>query len=693
MNESLKKRGWFSIQEGSYNKWKKRVFVLTTIRLSYYASENAYQNDQVIEEIPVLGMRANEYIWDKRKRSHKGKFYFQIYHESGRVLISFATTETDRDDWIAKINDTSEKVKKHNKRKYGVDDLKFLEEIGRSSSSVISKAVYTTTNEVVAVKKIRIVDNLEEIQKLSNAISLMKNHHHPNVVNYYDSYLMEKELWIVLEYCGGGSIAEIMKITKSTYNEDQIVAVIKSILEALVYLNKTKKMHRDIKAGNILLTDKCVAKLTDFGVSAQVTESKKKKSVVGTPYWMPPEIITKNGYNLNADIWSLGITIIEMAEGKPPLSDIHPLRALFSIPNNPPPTFKEPENWSKNLNVLLSKCLEKDPEKRPSAKQLLELPIFNKCKTTKQTFAQIIMRTKVIRQQLKFKKQSSNENLKVRFQKRSNSNSISKTKLGEQEKEVDREVGKEVGKEGVKEVVKEVVTGGEREVVKGVEKDGEKDVGREVEKEGEDQEDSEEKENYGTMLIRDSSNSSSSSSSESEEENGMIGTMLIRKSSDSSSSSSSESSSGSSSSSDSNKESGVGFGTICIKRGSSDSETSGDEDEEMGGFGTMVVRDKKDEKKKKKKEPKATQPAYLAFVKKQQNKQPKQKMDKKEKELQKKKEILLDYQELDENELKSLINIIQKKMNKEIETINENHDKMTKTIKDLIEKKKDKLDK
>ncbi|KAJ3441538.1 sterile20-like kinase isoform b-related [Anaeramoeba flamelloides] len=684
MNESLKKRGWLSIQEGSFNKWKKRVFVLTTIRLSYYASEKAYQNDQVIEEIPVLGMRANEYIWDKRKRSHKGKFYFQIYHDSGRALISFTTTKIDRDDWIAKINNASDKARKHNKRKYCVDDLKFLEEIGRGSSSVISKAIYTTTNEVVAVKKIAIADNLEEIQKLSNAISLMKNHHHKNVVNYYDSYLMEKELWIVLEYCGGGSIAEIMKITKSTYNEEQIVAVIKSILKALVYLNKTKKMHRDIKSGNILLTENGVAKLTDFGVSAQVTESKKKKSVVGTPYWMAPEIITKNGYHLNADIWSLGITIIEMAEGKPPLLDLHPLRALFSIPNNPPPTFKEPDNWSENLNDLLSKCLEKDPGKRPNAKQLLELPIFNKCKTTKQTLSQKLRRTKAIRKRFKIKKQPSNGNLKVQVQKKPNSHSVLKKKMAKQEKDEKWEQKQEQ------------------------EHDEERLV-----------EDSEEKEIYGTIAIRESSNSSSSS--ESEEENGMIGTMVIKESSNSSSSS--ESGSGSSYSPDSNKESGIGFGTMCIKEGSSDSETSSvltysgnsgpgydygttvikrkssnsesnsaEGDGEMSGFGTMVVREKKDEKKKKKKEPRATQQEYLEFVKKQQNKQPKQKMDKKKRELQKKKEILLDYQELDENELKSLINIIQKKMNKKIATINEHHEKLTNTIKDLIQKKKEQLD-
>ncbi|KAJ3437533.1 sterile20-like kinase isoform b-related [Anaeramoeba flamelloides] len=737
MNEKLEKRGVLSIQEGSFRKWKKRVFVLTTSKLSYYVSEKAYQKDKVKEEISVLGIRANEYNWDKTKRSHKGKFYFQIYHESGRVLIPFTTSEMDRDDWIERINKASDKLKKKNKKKCGVDDLQFLEEIGRGSSGVTSKAVYSTTNEVVAIKKLRIFDNLEEIQKLSKEITFMKTLHHPNVVRYYDSYLMENELWIVLEYCGGGSIAEMMKITKSTYNEDQIVAVVKSILGALVYLNKTNKMHRDIKAGNILLTDDCVAKLTDFGVSAQVTESKKNKSVVGTPYWMPPEIITEDGYGLNADIWSLGITMIEMAEGKPPLSELHPLRALFSIPNSASPTFKEPEKWSKNLKDLLSKCLEKDPEKRPNAEELLKLPIFTKCKSTKQTFSQKIMRTKVIKQQLKFKRSFKTKNdknndwLLVKKQKpksgsgssssRSSSSDPNSSSSSDTDANSIENSNELYGTMIVKKESGSSSSSSESEDQDGntygtmvIKKKGGGDHESSSSSESEDQDSN----TYGTMIVKKKSDKSSSSSesedqdgntygtmivkkkrggdhessssSESEDqENNAYGTTVIKRGGDHESSSSSETSSVSTYSG--NSGSGYDYGTTVIKRKSSNSEsTSAEDDDEMGGFGTMVVKPKKNKKKKNKHKHKHKEdhPDFLVFAKNQQKNQSKKKMSKKEKELQKKKEMILDYQELGENELKSLLNIIQKRMDSEIAKINEIHEEKMEPIKELLKKKK-----
>lgn len=196
-----------------------------------------------------------------------------------------------------------------------------------------------------------------------------------NIVGYDACFLLNNQLWIVMELCAGGSLNDLMKLSHSTLNEQQIAVCMRDILSALAYLHDNNRIHRDIKAGNVLLTSDGVAKLADFGVSGTLSkDTAQRHTVIGTPFWMAPEVIQETGHNYKVDIWSLGITMIELAEGHPPLCNLHPLRAIFVIPSRPPPTFTDKSAWPEDMNDFLSQCLTKDANQRPTAKQLLQHP-------------------------------------------------------------------------------------------------------------------------------------------------------------------------------------------------------------------------------------------------------------------------------------------------------------------------------
>ncbi|KAI5170145.1 serine/threonine-protein kinase 3 isoform X1 [Manis pentadactyla] len=253
-----------------------------------------------------------------------------------------------------------------------------LEKLGEGSYGSVFKAIHKESGQVVAIKQVPVESDLQEIIK---EISIMQQCDSPYVVKYYGSYFKNTDLWIVMEYCGAGSVSDIIRLRNKTLTEDEIATILKSTLKGLEYLHFMRKIHRDIKAGNILLNTEGHAKLADFGVAGQLTDTMaKRNTVIGTPFWMAPEVIQEIGYNCVADIWSLGITSIEMAEGKPPYADIHPMRAIFMIPTNPPPTFRKPELWSDDFTDFVKKCLVKNPEQRATATQLLQHPFIKNAK-------------------------------------------------------------------------------------------------------------------------------------------------------------------------------------------------------------------------------------------------------------------------------------------------------------------------
>uniref|UniRef100_A0A1B6H1B7 non-specific serine/threonine protein kinase n=1 Tax=Cuerna arida TaxID=1464854 RepID=A0A1B6H1B7_9HEMI len=241
--------------------------------------------------------------------------------------------------------------------------------LGEGSYGSVYKALHKESGQVLAIKQVPVDTDLQEIIK---EISIMQQCDSPYVVKYYGSYFKNTDLWIVMEYCGAGSVSDIMRLRKKTLTEDEIATILCDTLKGLEYLHLRRKIHRDIKAGNILLNTEGHAKLADFGVAGQLTDTMaKRNTVIGTPFWMAPEVIQEIGYDCVADMWSLGITALEMAEGKPPYGDIHPMRAIFMIPTKPPPSFREPDQWSSEFIDFVSRCLVKNPEERATASEML----------------------------------------------------------------------------------------------------------------------------------------------------------------------------------------------------------------------------------------------------------------------------------------------------------------------------------
>ena len=299
-------------------------------------------------------------------------FPWSIIMPLTHLVPTFILNTIIKHEFDYNVKDNLRAISKLRKHMYNTQsDYTIISEIGAGSYGTVYKALDNDTETIVALKKV-IIESGDDDDILKE-IEFMKSCKNEYLIQLINHYIHNNILFIAMEYCPAGSIADLMKYTEKTINQNQLGSVMRDVLRGLEYLHGRKAIHRDIKAGNLLITSAGTIKLCDFGASSNLTNSIVKRStVIGTPYWMAPEIIKEVGYNTSADIWSLGITAIECLDGHPPHHKVHPMRAIFMIPNKPAPCSVNADFQSRECVGFVAECLKKNPDDRPTATALLK---------------------------------------------------------------------------------------------------------------------------------------------------------------------------------------------------------------------------------------------------------------------------------------------------------------------------------
>ncbi|KAG2536972.1 hypothetical protein PVAP13_9NG240300 [Panicum virgatum] len=277
-------------------------------------------------------------------------------------------------------------------------DYRLMEEVGYGAHAVVYRAIFVPRDEVVAVKCLdldQLNNNIDEIQREAQIMSLID---HPNVIRAYCSFVVEHSLWVIMPFMTEGSCLHLMKISyQDGFDEPVIGSILKETLKALEYLHRQGQIHRDVKAGNILIDSAGIVKLGDFGVSACMFDrgdrQRSRNTFVGTPCWMAPEVLQPGtGYNFKADIWSFGITALELAHGHAPFSKYPPMKVLLMTLQNAPPglDYERDKRFSKSFKEMVAMCLVKDQTKRPTAEKLLKHSFFKNAKPPELTIKSIL---------------------------------------------------------------------------------------------------------------------------------------------------------------------------------------------------------------------------------------------------------------------------------------------------------------
>lgn len=300
---------------------------------------------------------------------------------------------------------------------HAADQYELHQPIGRGASAIVFRAICLTNQKEVAVKIIDLENCPAEIDDIRREIVQMRLCSHPNVVKSHCSFVHGPYLWLVMDFHAGGSVLDIMKYSRPEGLADEalIATILKDALQGIVYLHSTGQIHRDVKAGNLLVSRDGRVLIADFGVSALLMESgakRKSMSFVGTPCWMAPEVMEQVvGYDFKADIWSFGITALELANGTAPLASYPPMKVLLMTLQNPPPSLQGA--YSKSLKDLVEQCLQKDPSKRPTASKLMEHKFFKAAKKHDYVVKELLQKLPLLWERLKVTA-NSDEDLEAR---------------------------------------------------------------------------------------------------------------------------------------------------------------------------------------------------------------------------------------------------------------------------------------